>query len=419
MAYEPGGIRRDRQEKVVSLGRHELVAEIERKLAEARRMFSLHGYEACEKLALEVMEVDPQNSKAKALLDLSAIKLSKKRLYRKIVETPHPLAPKPESTTHAESVYSPIPPSVEHKGTPSTGYLSQEPLNRGDTEQIIARPEESSSTPAHASSPGSLHVGDTLRERTVSALVELFRHKTLSLADWRDPRRSDRKLELVKTPSKETLPVVPSSITAGLSLEPQKQKPSIESPDTRPEFGHISEAGGERSPTAPNYQELVEKKLEERSEDLRKSEIKTISIAQIKKYLYQEEYELCSQELSKIRKLFPHSTEIQAFVENTSKRLAELQHNKTLELQAHELMLTATMLYQEGKLPEALIAANEVMRLLPNHQQAREFVEFVNKRVEKEWKKSQDGGRGRYCWSCGVAVDNVSQFCFHCGQRLS
>jgi hypothetical protein len=209
-------------------------------------------------------------------------------------------------------------------------------------------------------------------------------------------------------------PVVPAPI------EIQNQKPEARNVDVKLEIAHIHEVQGKTTPHSPNYQEMVDRKLEERSEDLRKSEIKTISIAQIKKYLYQEEYELCAQELSKIRKLFPNNTEIQAFVENTSKRLAELQHIKTMEIQARELMLTATMLYQEGKLQESLIAANEVMRILPNHQQAREFVDFVNKRLERELKKASAGDhRCRYCWSCGVAVDNVSRYCFHCGRQLS
>ena len=71
---------------VVALHRVEFVASIEKKLSEARRFFSLHDYRSCEELVLEVLTVAPQNSKARALLDLSSIKLSKRKLYKKIAE---------------------------------------------------------------------------------------------------------------------------------------------------------------------------------------------------------------------------------------------------------------------------------------------------------------------------------------------
>ena len=145
----------------------------------------------------------------------------------------------------------------------------------------------------------------------------------------------------------------------------------------------------------------------------------TVSIAQIKKYLYQEDYELCARELENIQKRFPDNAEIQAFVENTSKRLSELQRVKGFETLAKELMLSASFHYQQGKLPEALIATNEVLRVMPEHQQARQFAELVQKRLEKEKKKALSVDKIRYCWTCGVAVDSISHYCHHCGHRLS
>jgi hypothetical protein len=173
------------------------------------------------------------------------------------------------------------------------------------------------------------------------------------------------------------------------------------------------------SPKKVDYKRLVEKKLEEHSEDLRNSEIKTVSIAQIKKYLYQEEYELCAHELENIQQLFPDSAEIQAFVENTSRRLNDLQRVKGFETLAKELMLSASFHYQQGKLPEALIATKEVLRVIPEHQQARQFAEVIQKRLDREKKKAMRVDKIRYCWACGVAVDSVSQYCYHCGHRLS
>jgi hypothetical protein len=163
----------------------------------------------------------------------------------------------------------------------------------------------------------------------------------------------------------------------------------------------------------------VERKLQQRSEDLKSSEAKTVTIAKIKKYFYQEEYELCARELDSIKKRFPESEEIQAFVENTSKRLSVLQRTKGLEVLATELMLSANFHYQQGKLPEALIATKEVLRVLPEHQQARQFAELIQKRLEKERKRALSVDKLRYCRACGVAVEITSQYCHHCGRRLT
>jgi hypothetical protein len=64
--------------------------ETEQKLAAARRLFSLHEYRLCEQVVQEVLAVDPHNSKAKALLELTSIKLSKRKLYKKMVDPNQP-----------------------------------------------------------------------------------------------------------------------------------------------------------------------------------------------------------------------------------------------------------------------------------------------------------------------------------------
>ena len=161
-----------------------------------------------------------------------------------------------------------------------------------------------------------------------------------------------------------------------------------------------------------------ERKIEQRSDELRNSEIQAGAIAQIKKYLYQEEYDLCARDLARIRDLFPQNSEIQAFVENTSKRLVELQRIKKFEVQARDLMASAVALYQEGKREEALVAVREILRVNPNHVQAREFVSFVERHQGKDRKKQPAIQKMRACRSCGSEVDAVSQFCYHCGKKL-
>jgi len=170
-------------------------------------------------------------------------------------------------------------------------------------------------------------------------------------------------------------------------------------------------------PRPLSFETAVERKIEQKSVELKNSEIQAGAIAQIKKYLYQEEYDLCARDLARIRDLFPQNPEIQAFVENTSKRLVELQRIKKFEVQARDLMASAVAFYQEGKREEALIAVREILRVNPNHVQAREFVSFVERHQGKDRKKPVIQ-KVRACRSCGSEVDAVSQFCYHCGKRL-
>jgi len=186
----------------------------------------------------------------------------------------------------------------------------------------------------------------------------------------------------------------------------------IQLPDVRI-FDQVAE------PRPLGYQKELERKIEQRSEELKNSEVHAGgAIAQIKKYLYQEEYDLCERDLTRIRDLFPQNPEIQAFVENTSKRLVELQRIKKFEVQARDLMASAVAFYQEGKREEALIAIREILRVNPNHVQAREFVNFVERHQGKDRKKQTTIQKVRACRSCGCEVDSVSQFCYHCGKRL-
>jgi hypothetical protein len=427
MSSDSGHLGRDRKDKVVPLGRHTFVAEIEENLSEARRLFSLHHYRACELLVREVLRKDPQNPKAKALFDLTTIKLSAPQSTRK---TPEP--PTSESFiaagTGPDGPHQPFPTVSPTEGRESSPRLQLEEGQSGH--QITpgvngSFGEDGSSMLASRVTPEHK---ESLRERTISALVDLFHRKDMSLADWKDPRfrpddqRSEKTGKAERNsrpqPSRQTAaPLTDSTVSA---TDHRRGRELLESSETQTELETLRNSGlTAEPPPQPNYQQLVAKKFEERSEDLRKSEIRTVSIAQIKKYLYQEEYELCAQELENIRKLFPENEEIQVFVENTFRRLTELQRIKNLEHQAKDLITKATGLYQEGKLLEALSTANEVLRLMPNHREAREFLEFVNKRLEKERKKAMSGERPRYCWHCGVAVELISRFCFHCGQRLT
>ena len=573
--------------------------ETEQKLAAARRLFSLHEYRLCEQVVQEVLAVDPHNSKAKALFELTSIKLSKRKLYKKMVD--------PNQPSRLQEPHPPIEPlsfDVDKDSPPRATTSKQNPDLRGFTQ---ISPPKGNQSPLIRSSRPPLRVQpevasenpfgsptDSMRERTIAAMVDLLKDRKKGLGDWKDPRfdpephesageqaeaptlqlgkatlSSPTLHELIPDPStrpriisvKEEIPVprakvpqsrpgesstlhvdfLPGSLadlfetTEDLSAEPltkpemkahrneiaplpvhsdpeelqgspaklfestgklhnepvQEHETTLQPvemapisvplvPDESPGAHHgekallspptvhpavptkeketspkadVSSQGGTHSldaqdlttPVPPRPQEqkqrtvqlpdvnifdritptretppheFIDRKLEQRSEEIHNSEIKAVSIAQIKKYLYQEQYDLCSQELERIRGLFPRNSEIQAFVENTWRRLVDLKAMKNFEGQAKELMRSAVSSYQEGKFTAALAAAQQVLQVNPNHAQAREFVEFVQRRIDPERKKELEALLERYCKTCGTGVDSSSQFCHHCGKRL-
>jgi hypothetical protein len=480
-------------DNVVSLNRHELVADVDEKLAEARRLYSLHDYRASEDLVQAVLRVDPQNSKAKALLELTSIKLSRRKLYKKMVDAApvSSKAPAEAPANAAGSEGSGADVSASPAKTPPLSSSSVDSSPPKPPETAKASPPSRKRRPA-TPAPNPAAEVDTMRERTISALVELLKHKDKRIEDWKDPRFTDSSqpetaaepesqqafpsaalpeadsgtplpnssgAESARMAERETgvpsnlpdlspqpepaLPaptnpalfepvpapsasaafdtaqnppsqdVAPKQPPAGPSTQAQLEeasKPVIRLPDVRL-FENIT------SPQPVGHKEAVQG-IEQQSKEISSSEIKKVSIAQVKKYLYQEEYELCSLELERIRTLFPNSRDIQAFVSNTSLRLVELQRKKTFEEQAKDLMASAVAFYKEGKLGEALVAAQGILRVNPDHAQAKEFVGFVGRRQHKE-KKELTAEAERFCTACSSKVDAASHFCPHCGTRLS
>lgn len=501
---------------VVALHRAEFVASIEKKLSDARRFFSLHDYVSCEQLVQEVLASDPQNSKAKALLDLSSIKLSKRKLYKRIADAQSspPNGPDSANTVRTDS--------VNPSSQPASEVVQPGPLPTS-SKGSIDPPRRRRGVPEFDA--GSLQ--DSMRERTISALVDLLKNKETTVQDWRsnshdrseppqdlppqspptvsEPPQSPAlkpnrdflpgsldelfETELVRpmTPSrvearppiarpkgtseKSLTPPVASSPASkrpadttraeqtarpvppieaskqpeiSLSLQSLAQPPvpkqeTVERPtEGSPVASQVPPPPPPAAPSTPQVIQLpdirifdqitaprplglqkeVERRIEQRSTELKNSETQAGAIAQIKKYLYQEEYDLCARDLTRIRELFPQNPEIQAFVENTSRRLVELQRIKKFEVQARDLMASAVAFYQEGKREESLIAVREILRVNPNHVQAREFVSFVERHQGKARSKQPVIQKVRACRSCGSEVDAVSQFCYHCGKRL-
>jgi len=531
---------------VVALHRAEFVASIDKKLSEARRFFSLHDYASCAELVQQVLAADPQNSRAKALLELSSIKLSKRRLYKKIAD-PDTLSslPGPDFSATLSTPSSATGPTDLQRHLENS-RTTADPAESISPSVVIEPPQRRRRRTFPESSPELSQ--DSMRERTILALVDLLKNKESTVQDWKESYPGSTPSPTSKSPSvpqpepgtlaatdgqstsvpsvrssqpgspplpaskhpcppalkanRDFLagslddlfetepakpaappPVAPMSVTtqkdvattAALSSPPDQsaektkvpqetrpvaQTPSSKLPETSPpppplvsrpsvtnketlKSPLVTPPVGPRpaapqSPPVPNvvqlpdirifdqiteprplgYQKEVGRKIEQRSEELKNSEIQTGAIAQIKKYLYQEEYDLCARDLARIRDLFPQNSEIQAFVENTSKRLVELQRIKKFEVQARDLMASAVALYQEGKREEALVAVREILRVNPNHVQAREFVSFVERHQGKDRKKQPAIQKVRACRSCGSEVDAVSQFCYHCGKKL-
>src|SRR5215467_4468191 len=162
-------------DKVSIPASHGTLSDTERKLNEARRLFSLREFVACEALLIQILEADPLNSKAKALSELTAIKLHKHKLYRKLVE------PRPARKSLPSSLFTKTRESAS--GEPEGSPQIHRPA-------LPARAEEVPETevPGGAASHLSGSDIDSMRERTISALVQLFNEKEKKLEDWRDPR---------------------------------------------------------------------------------------------------------------------------------------------------------------------------------------------------------------------------------------
>src|SRR5262245_15437016 len=205
---------------VVALHRAEFVASLEKKLADARRFFSLHDYASCAELVQEVLAADPQNSKAKALLDLSSIKLSKRKLYQKIAD-PQPqssLTGSPELRKTAEAPHlSAGSGSPEPKLEPTSALPAPPPAMPLPSSAIIEEPPRQGrrgGLPEPSPVPQ-----DSMRERTISALVDLLQSKGATLQDWKD----DRQSRTAKPTA--TLPLSSSETVAPIAL-PSEPVPS-------------------------------------------------------------------------------------------------------------------------------------------------------------------------------------------------
>src|SRR5258706_9425182 len=196
---------------VVPLHRAELVASIERKLSEARRFFSLRDYGSCEELVQEVLAADPQNSRAKALLDLSSIKLSKRKLYKKIAEAQSPavLPGTPDFESNVSTAPDPpeSQPALEVSRVQSD-LVSSPPVAASVTLSSRRRrglPESSADLPQ-----------DTIRERTISALVDLLKNKEMTPQDWQGDTQARTVSPMPPPPS-----VPPSELAKPLVDEQQ------------------------------------------------------------------------------------------------------------------------------------------------------------------------------------------------------
>jgi hypothetical protein len=547
MSSDSRNSKQDFHRNVVPIRSGEDGTETERKLAAARRLFSLHEYNLCEQVVQEVLAVDPLSSKAKALLELVSIKLSKRKLYKKMVDPKQPSrsleAPPQKEPLNFETDINPPSRGGEtanrdadlHRPTQaSTHEEKHPPLVRSNRRPLRVRPEAA----------GEKALGfprSSMRDQTIAAMVELLRDRNKGPGDWKtsqfglatqehtgdeaeasapDPGNATISISTLHEPKRESPPragivsetedetqvlkekvpqgrseeestlradFLPGSLvelfeTTGRLQDGQLQEhitniqnggmppiavppspaespaahdgeaillsPSVAHPAVPKDENEIRLRTDQRPapPVPPHPQEriqrvvrlpdvnvfdqvaptresppleFIDRKLEQRSEEIRNSEIKAVSIAQIKKYLYQEQYDLCAQELERIRGLFPQNAEIQAFAENTSRRLVDLKSMKNFEGTAKELMRSAVSFYQEGKFAKALDAAQQVLQVNPNHIQAREFVEFVQRRINPEKKKEFEAILEKYCKNCGTSIDSSSQFCHHCGKRLS
>ncbi|MFN8006476.1 MAG: hypothetical protein U0V70_05520 [Terriglobia bacterium] len=343
-------------------------------------------------------------AEAKSSLRVDFLPESLSDLFDPVAET----SPPPRLFLHEETPTQAVqaPPSQVPSGV-------QEPLTKGNKEAIpLHKPAPENVPVSHPPlSPTPVSLRPPLQQVSKDLPKEVILTTPITLS----PKQASPHQE-VGSERSSTKDIIPSPEILEMPSDPLPSSSEIPPPVVRLPGVKVFDSITSAREMPP--QEIIDRKLEQRSAEIYNSEIKAVSIAQIKKYLYQEQYDLCSQELDRIRVLFPHNPEIQAFVENTSRRLGDLKAMKSFEVEAATLMRTAVSFYQEGKFSEALMAAREVLQVNPNHTQAREFVEFVRRRSKPERKSEPNRNIETYCQTCGTSLDSNSQFCHHCGKRL-
>jgi DNA polymerase III gamma/tau subunit len=182
------------------------------RLTEARHLLSLRQLEPCLRVIQEVLREEPGNQAAKGLLELVTLQL----------------LPKQEAT----QTVSATPPPAEHSPHRQAAAPGSDKAEKTEVASqfqfLLDFPFPYAEDPAGTSSGGESSPApdpETMRERTISALVDLFQRKEKTLKDWQDPRFREASLSQATQPQDSHPP--PSHAKAGsIPANPRTEKKS-------------------------------------------------------------------------------------------------------------------------------------------------------------------------------------------------
>jgi len=336
----------------VSLSEHDSVDEISDKLTRARRLFSLRDYDSCEELARQVLDIDPENPTAKALFQLTGINRPRRKRLQKIVD---PQLPR-EDQIHPDKVEAePKRWSIESDNVPS------EPSRGKLFERVIDPqiPEE---------------------KQTQLQSVALTGHPSGVNSD--------------SSPLEHQLPLSKSSkagegnkLRGASTDEAVLQAPPHPFTAATPDSDNFSSAEDLREKTIAALVEFLNEKNKSSSqlapqaaeEESPKTGLKVIDAPDIS-----------PPQTVELRPKINDEASIQRAREedlDSPKLWGDMAAVRTPENRAEDYMASAVSYYHERRLPEALAAAREALRLAPGHNDAREFVNFVQKRLDERKKR--------------------------------
>ena len=338
----------------VSLSEQDFVDDISDKLTRARRLFSLRDYDSCEELARQVLDLDPENSTAKALFQLTSLNRPSRKRLQRIVD---PQLPK-EDQTHPDKA-QPEPKSCSAKlvnvpTEPITGELSEETIGPLLHQERQSQPQRGAIT-GHPS--------------VFNSDIDSSEHQPALSEGYKPEEGSDPKG------------------TSGDEAGPEDTPYPIAAVTPNPESNSSAEDLREKTIAA-----LVDF-LNEKS----KSNSQLVPQAADEESLETGMKCFDPPAVSPPERIEPHpnikdESSIRRGQEeavNSPKRWGEINPVRTPESRAEDYMASAVSYYYERRLPEALAAAREALHLVSGHKDAREFVNFIQKRLHERKKRKR------------------------------
>lgn len=337
-----------------SLGEHDFVDEISDNLTRARRLFSLRDYESCEELARQVLDIDPENSTAKALVQLTGINRPSRKRLQKIV---HPRLPKEDQT---------CPNKVEPERKRCSVELDHVPseANRGKFSKRVIDPQLPEEGQTQLNSGAIKGCPSEVNSHNIPSERQPSLSESSKPGEGHDSRGAFIDEVRAEAPpySFSAVSPNPDNFSSADDLREKTIAALVE---------FLNEKNKSSSQLAPQAAE------EERPE----TELKGVDTPDVS-----------PPERVELRPKIKDEASIQRAQEeglDSPKLWGDTGAVRTPESRAEDYMASAVSYYHERRLPEALAAAREALRLVSGHEDAREFVNFVQKRLDERKKRKR------------------------------